>query len=88
MSTDDHLWYDSVVVFGGYAAGTALPIVGFMAVPDLTLVAVVTGMKMVWATLRLFWRRPRLRVTSEGVVDENFWYSSGLLPWSTIRDIR
>lgn len=85
---DDHLWYDSVVVFGGYAAGTALLTVGFMAVPGLALVAVVTGMKMVWATLRLLWRRPRLRVTSEGVVDENFWYSSGLLPWSIIRDIR
>lgn len=85
---EDHVWYDSVLFFGGYAAGMGLLTAGFLAVPGAALVAVVTGMHMVWAVLRLLWRRPRLRVTGEGVVDEHFWYSSGLLPWSAIRDIR
>jgi hypothetical protein len=36
----------------------------------------------------LFDQRPRIRITADGIVDENFWYSPGLIPWEEIVDVR
>ena len=48
----------------------------------------VFGTHSLWAFQRLFHRRVRLRITEEGVVDENFWYSPGLIKWDEILDVR
>ncbi len=48
----------------------------------------VFGANTVWSCLRLFRRRVRLRITEEGIVDENFWYSPGLIKWDEILDVR
>lgn len=49
---------------------------------------VVFGAHAVWALYRLMDRQARIRVTREGIVDENFWYSPGLIPWEEILDVR
>jgi hypothetical protein len=82
------VWHDSALFFVGYAAVMGGLTTALMTIPSGVFPATLTGLNMAWAVLRLLWRRPRLRVTDEGVVDENFWYSGGLLPWSSIRDIR
>lgn len=41
-----------------------------------------------WALFRLLRRRTRLRVTEDGIVDENFWYSPGLIRWEEIVDVQ
>ena len=48
----------------------------------------VFGAHAVWALRRLFGRRVRLRITEEGIVDENFWYSPGLIKWDEVLDVR
>ncbi len=48
----------------------------------------VFGANTVWSCLRLFRRRVRLRITEGGIVDENFWYSPGLIKWDEILDVR
>jgi len=51
------------------------------------LIAMVFGIHALWALRRLFFRRPRVRITAEGIVDRNFWYSPGLIRWEDIIDV-
>ena len=48
---------------------------------------VVFGTHTVRTFARLLSRRTRLRITDEGIVDENFWYSPGLIKWDEILDV-
>lgn len=41
-----------------------------------------------WSGFRLWIKPAWVRVTTEGIVDETFWYSPGLIRWSEIIDIR
>ena len=41
-----------------------------------------------WALHRLFHRKARLRITDQGIIDEQFWYSPGLIKWDEILDVR
>ena len=49
---------------------------------------VVFGTHAVWSLTRLLSRRVRVRITQEGVVDENYWLSPGLITWDEILDVR
>lgn len=49
---------------------------------------VLFGGYALWALTRLLDRRPRIRVTPEGIIDDNFWYSPGLVRWADILDVR
>ncbi len=48
----------------------------------------VFGAHSAWALVGLLNRRIRLRVTEDGIVDENFWWSPGLVPWEEMLDVR
>ncbi len=68
-----------VAVSGGVAAA-------FAAVGSLVL-ATLAMAYTAWAGYRLI-APGRLRVTRDGILDETFWYSPGLIPWDEITDIR
>ncbi len=46
------------------------------------------GTRTIYTFVRLLGRRIRLRITEEGIVDQNFWYSPGLITWSEMLDVR
>ena len=48
----------------------------------------VSGTHTAYSLVRLLSRRTRLRITDEGIVDEIFWYSPGLIKWDEILDVR
>jgi hypothetical protein len=48
----------------------------------------VFGINAAWALHRLFRRKARLRITEQGIIDEQFWYSPGLIKWDEILDVR
>ncbi len=48
----------------------------------------VFGANAAWALTRLFRRKARLRITEQGIIDEQFWYSPGLIKWDEILDVR
>ncbi len=75
-------------VAGPLAVLAAISLVwGPAGVADLVALGVF-GTNAAWALHRLFRRKARLRITEEGIVDEQFWYSPGLIKWDEILDIR
>jgi hypothetical protein len=81
--------YDSKAFYACWFVGTAFLAVASLALPGVGPVGlVVFGSHAVWAVTRLESPRPRIRVTPEGLIDENFWYSPGLIPWDEILDVR
>ena len=81
--------YDSKVFYASWFAGMAFLAVASLALPGVGPVGlVVFGSHAVWADTRLESPRPRIRVTPEGLIDENFWYSPGLIRWGEILDVR
>ena len=46
------------------------------------------GPSVVWSLVRLAFRRARLRIDEEGVVDRYMWFSPGLIPWHQIIEVR
>ncbi len=65
---------------------TALAVLSATAWGPLGLI--IFGAHAVWAFRRLLDPRPRIRLSSDGIVDKNFWYSPGLIPWEEILDVR
>ncbi len=80
--------HDSRTFFVSWFVGMTTFAVALATVPGWgPLVAVVLGAHALWALRRLFDRRPRIQITSEGIVDRNFWYSPGLIRWEEIIDV-
>jgi hypothetical protein len=46
------------------------------------------GTSAVWSLVRLAFRRVRLRIDEEGVVDRFVWFSPGIIPWRQIIEVR
>lgn len=66
---------------------TTLAIASAMVPGPGVIMAVIFGAHALYALRRLFYRRPRIQITSEGIVDRNFWYSPGLIRWEEIIDV-
>jgi hypothetical protein len=80
--------HDSRLLYGSWCVGTAGLAAALATVSGPgPLLAVVFGVHAVWALRRLFDGRPRIQITSEGIVDRNFWYSPGLIRWEEIIDV-
>lgn len=60
--------------------------VGAAALGSLILAVLAIGYTG-WSAYRLI-APGRLRVTEDGLVDDTFWHSPGLIPWRTITDVR
>lgn len=71
--------------------GVLLLVVGFFAAGLAALGSVVLSSLAVlyggWAGFRLI-APGRVRATEDGIVDETFWYSPGLIPWAHVTDVR
>ena len=68
-----------LLVVGSLAAG-------FAALGSLVLSSLAV-MYAGWSGYRLI-APGRVRATAEGIVDETFWYSPGLIPWAQVTDVR
>ena len=80
--------HDSRPFYASWFVGMTALAFAVGTVPGLgPLLAMVFGIHAVWALSRLFARRPRIQITSEGIVDRNFWYSPGLIRWEEIIDV-
>ena len=81
--------HDSRLFLGLYSGGmTIAAIAGALLSGWGPVLPIIFGTHALWSLRRLFDRRPRLRVSAEGIRDENFWYSPGLIRWEEIRDVR
>lgn len=80
--------YDSRGFFAIYGSTCALLAAGFASLPWGMPLAVVMGANALWAVMRASYRKARIRIDEDGIVDENFWYSGGFIPWSAVRDVR
>ena len=58
------------------------------ASPIGVAITAVFALSAAWAGLRLLRPKVRVQITEEGIVDENFWYSPGLIPWDNVLDIQ
>ena len=86
---DSRLFY---AICGGVAGSLAVLAAislawGPAGVADLVALGVF-GINAAWVLHRLFRRKARLRITEQGIIDENFWYSPGLIKWDEILDVR
>jgi hypothetical protein len=81
--------YDSRPLFAAYFAGMAMAAVRCALLPGWgPILAIAFGSHALWSLRRLLHRRPRISVSEEGIRDEKFWYSPGLIPWDEVRDVR
>lgn len=90
----DHQWdeqveiRDSRLFYVSWSVATSALAVALVTVPGIgPFLTVLFGAHALWALRRLFDRRARIQITSEGIVDRNFWYSPGLIRWEEIIDI-
>ncbi len=80
---------DSRLFFAAYSGATsALAWISTVAWGWGPFGLIVFGVHAIWSAQRLLTRRPRLSITRDGILNNNFWYSPGLIPWANIRDVR
>ncbi len=81
--------YDSRLFFGLYSAGMTIAAIPCALLSGFgPVLAIILGTHALWALRRVIDRRPRLRISAEGIRDENFWYSPGMIRWDEILDVR
>jgi hypothetical protein len=79
--------HDSKGVYASYGVGMTILAAASATAPGWgPILAIAFGVHAVWALRRLVDRGPRIRITSEGIIEENFWYS--LIRWEEIIDVR
>lgn len=79
--------HGSGLFFGSVGLLAAVAAIACASVGQVFFATIAAGYAG-WSGFRLWIRPARVRVTTEGIVDEMFWYSPGLIRWSEIIDVR
>lgn len=79
--------HGSGLFFGSVGLLAAIAAIACASVGQVFFATIAAGCAG-WSGFRLWIKPARVRVTTEGIVDETFWYSPGLIRWSEIIDVR
>ncbi|MBT8397721.1 MAG: hypothetical protein HKO65_05830 [Gemmatimonadetes bacterium] len=82
-------FYDAPHFWWGWFLMSVLGIVAFQLSGALGMMGlIVFAPHAVYSLQRLIRRKVRIRISPKGILEKNFWYSPGFIPWDQVLGVR